>query len=214
MRMNECMNVWGSLHYDKVTCRSLDEVSGSSPGWGGALDTWANSSGVEKARGTQQQKLVQVEKRGGHGSQQERSKELPGGSSGTPLRKPCEGGGVGSRADHLAARWPRFRVSCPLLWTPHRRLAAAPRSARASAAAGWRAEDPAAIQETAGETGARSEDGASVPRAGSRLVWTCSTHWHPLLTNPAPGVTQFRLTRRGTLSSPNLRPPAPEFYCL
>lgn len=33
---------------DKVTCWDLKGGGGSSPGWGGAGDTWANSSGVEK----------------------------------------------------------------------------------------------------------------------------------------------------------------------
>lgn len=39
-----------------------------------------------RARGTQQQKLEQVESRRGHGSQQELSEEVQNGDSQTPLR--------------------------------------------------------------------------------------------------------------------------------
>ena len=45
--------------------------------------------GRERARGTQQQKLEQVKKRRGRGSEWERSEELPGESYQTPLGNPC-----------------------------------------------------------------------------------------------------------------------------
>lgn len=206
--------MWGPLLYARQG--DLSEPRGGAR-LGRGRGTWANFSGIEK----KSKRNKAAEARAGGEAQRtwfaagearattraplHQAKAEARGSGVTPaaatgdLRALAVVSGSSSRSSgSRSAAWRTRRVQLGL----RQPLAGAPGIPRLI----WRKPERA--------EGHTVGKGVCSPRRARISARIYSTDWHPLFTNSAPGMTQFRPARRGTLSLPRPQPPALEFCCL
>lgn len=159
---------------DKVTCWDREGGGGRSQGWGGARDTWANSSGMEKAS---MRNTTAEARAGGEDTQrlwfaagEERlvtRRGLQDTAGERPAKVEAPGLGTTTQPGRALDRVPGL---FPLCRAPQRRLADTPRSTSCFSCSGpVPGETRGSSAESRRETRARRGEGCLLPRGGLHL---------------------------------------------